>query len=57
MNRSGNPESRIYTSTPYRRDQRGIAPIVFIVSALAVILATAGVAAYVFIDSTSHPND
>lgn len=57
MNQSGNPESRTYASTHYRRGERGIAPIVFIIGALVIMLTTAGVAAYVFLDSASHPND
>ena len=54
MNQSGTPEFRRNAS---RRSERGIAPIVFIIGAVLVILATAGVAAIVFLDSASHPND
>ena len=44
-------------ATPHRRGERGIAPVVFIIGALLVILATAGVAAYIFLDSASNPSE
>ena len=57
MDQPGSPDSRTFSSGAYRRGSRGIAPFVFIVGAVIVILATVGVGAYVFLSSASHPNE
>ena len=56
--RSARPIAQPAAKTrPSHTGERGIAPIVFIIGALFVILGAAGVAAYVFLDSTSHPSE
>ena len=57
MDQPGSPDLRTYPVGGYRRGSRGIAPFVFIVGAVMVILAAAGVGAFVFLSSASHPND
>ncbi|MFH1560504.1 MAG: DUF3352 domain-containing protein [Chloroflexota bacterium] len=57
MDQPGSPSFHRYSSEVSRRGAKGIAPIVFIIGAAIVILATAVVGTYVFLDSANHPND
>jgi hypothetical protein len=57
MDQPGSPAFRTYSTEAYRRGSRGVAPFVFIIGAVVVILAVAGAGAYIFLGSASHPNE